>query len=267
MDVFQQRYGPWAVVTGASDGIGRELARGLARRGLGVVLAARRRERLEALAAELGPAKARVVEADLARPEDVRALIAATADLDVGLVAPAAGFGLSGPFLGAPADEEAEMVDVNCRAVLALSHAFAPRLAARGRGGLVFMSSIVAYQGVPGQANYAATKAYVHSLAEALAIELKPHGVDVLACAPGPVATGFARRAGLVMKDADTAQAVAEGALRALGRTTTVRPGRLSKTLGYALGGLPRRGRTAILGRVIGSMTAGEANGEAGRSA
>jgi uncharacterized protein len=150
------RYGPWAVVTGASDGIGRALAIELARAGLHVVLAARRHEVLTTLADELSAryrVEARAVAVDLAQPDGVRALVDATRDLDVGLLVAAAGFGTSGDFARADLDAELSMIDVNCRAVAALSHAFAQRFVARGRGGLVLMSSLVAFQGVPRASN------------------------------------------------------------------------------------------------------------------
>ena len=122
------------------------------------------------------------------------------------------------------------------------------------RGGIILLSSIVAFQGVPGSANYAATKAYVQSLAEGLALELKPFGVDVLAVAPGPVNTGFAKRAGMHMGKALAAKDIAQVSLNALGKRTTTRPGWLSKLLGYSLAMLPRWGRTRVLKQVMRGM-------------
>lgn len=104
-----------------------------------------------------------------------------------------------GAIVRAIASDETAMLDVNCRAVLELAHRFGHRLADRGRGGIVMLSSIVAFQGTPYAANYAATKAYVQALAEALCVELAPRGVDVLASAPGPTRSGFAAQAGMRM--------------------------------------------------------------------
>lgn len=258
MERWKKTYGPWALVTGASDGIGREIAVQLAEAGLHLVLVARRREILESLAGDLASrsgVEARVVAADLGRPEGVETVVSATADLDVGLLVAAAGFGTSGPFLASDLTTELEMVDVNCRAVAALSHHFGQRFARRGCGGLVLMSSIVAFQGVPRSANYAATKAYVQSLAEGLRSELARYGVDVLASAPGPVHSGFAERAGMQMGKALSPDAVARGTLAALGRRGTVRPGWLSKLLGGSLALLPRWGRVRIMTAVMGGMT------------
>ncbi len=143
---------------------------------------------------------------------------------------------------------------MNITAVTSLSHTFAGRLAARGKGGIVLFGSIVGWQGVPGQANYAASKAYVQSLAEGLHDELGPHGVDVLAVAPGPVDSGFGARAGLTMTSATSPDVVATAALDALGRRRTVIPGARGKFLTSALTPLPRRIRSRILGKVIAGM-------------
>ena len=254
---FPDRYGPWAVVTGASDGIGRDIARNAARRGLHVVLVARRESRLRELATEIEQhgVEARVVAADLATADGLERVRRETADLDVGLLVAAAGFGTSGSFLETSLDDEHSMLDVNCGAVLSLAHHFAGRFVQRGRGGLVLMSSIVAFQGVPRAAHYAATKAWVQTLAEGLRRELAPHGVDVLASAPGPVASGFAARADMQMDGALDPSLIGGATLDALGRTGTVRPGWLSKLLGYSLAMLPRAARTLIMTAVMHGMT------------
>lgn len=255
---LRARYGPWAVVTGASSGIGRELALNLAEAGLNLVLVARSRGALEALAADLTARRGvetRVVSADLAQPAGSETVAAATRDLDVGLLIAAAGFGTSGPFLEATLGEELEMLGVNCRAVIELSLHFGKRFAERRRGGIVLMSSIVGFQGTPNAAHYAATKAYVQTFAEALHGELAPLGVDVLASAPGPVASGFAARADMKLGAALTPAEVAGPTLDALGRRATVLPGRLSKLLRHSLAPLPRWVQVRIMGSVMGGMT------------
>jgi uncharacterized protein len=256
---FADRYGPVALVTGASSGIGRALAREAARRGLDLVLVARRERELRTLAGELAArhgVRAEVRPLDLAEPGAPAHLVDTTADLDVGLVVAAAGFGTSGPFLAASIAREREMLQVNCAAVLELTAASAGRMAARGRGGIVLLSSIVGFQGAPHAAHYAATKAYVQTLAEALHVELAPHGVDVLAAAPGPTASGFADRAGMVLGgrtlDPD---AIAPTVLDALGRRPTVLPGALSRLLRDAVAPLPRRARVRVMGSVMAGMT------------
>ena len=262
---FSSRYGPWAVVTGASDGIGREIALRLAQSGIQLVLVARRDHVLRKLASELYErfrVGTRVVAADLSTRDGIDAVVAETKDVDVGLLVASAGFGTSGSFLEAPIHVEHELLDVNCRAVMALAHEFGRRFVDRGSGGIVLMSSLVAFQGVPRAAHYAATKAYVQSLAEGLHVELSPLGVDVVASAPGPIHSGFAKRANMQMGLALEPKDVARATLDALGRKMTVRPGWLSKFLEAALK-LPRSLRVRIMALVMGGMTKHQALPEA----
>lgn len=257
---FRARYGPWAVVTGASSGIGHEIALALAEAGLNLVLVARSRAELERMAADVGPRReveVRVVAADLASVSALESVEAATRDLDVGLLVAAAGFGTAGPFLDSSLEEELNMLDVNCRAPLRMALHFGRRFARRGRGGIVLMSSIVGFQGTPNAANYAATKAYVQALAEALHVELASRGIDVLASAPGPTDSGFAARARMQMGVTLKPEDVARSTLKSLGRKSTVLPGALSKLLTYSLVPLPQWARIRIMGRVMGGMTNG----------
>lgn len=222
------------------------------------MLAARNTDALNQLAGELATARGigcRVVTVDLACETGVGPLSLATSELDVGLFVASAGFGTSGPFLDSDLDVELEMLNVNCRSLTALSWHFGRRLAERGRGGMILMSSIVGFQGMPNAAHYAATKAYVQVLSEAIAEEMSARGVDVLAAAPGPVHSGFADRAKMRMGTALNAAEVAGPILEALGRQRTVLPGFLSKLLVYSLVALPRRARIRIMGRVMAGMT------------
>lgn len=255
---LRQKYGSWAVVTGASSGIGREIASQLAEAGLNLVLIARRQELLEQIAADLVArhgVEARVVSADFATSAGVAAAILSSRNLDVGLFVAAAGFGTAGSLLRSDLAQEFEMLDVNCRTLLALSSHFGRRFSEQGRGGMIFMASLVGWQGVPYCAHYAATKAYVQSLAEGLHVELKPRGVDVLASAPGPVRSGFATRSGMRMSAALTPADVASATVDALGRRMTVVPGALSKLLTYSLVPLPRPLRVRMMGRIMRGMT------------
>ena len=252
------RYGPWAVVTGATSGIGEAIARQLAAHGLDVVLIARGAERLHAIAAELEArdrVRTLVVPADLATPDGLDLVETATGALDVGLFVAAAGFGTSGHFLRSGLGAELDMLDVNCRAVLVHAHHFGRRLAVRRRGGIVLLGSIAAHQGVPYAAHYSATKAYVQTFGEALHLELAPLNVDVLVSSPGPVHSGFAARAGMTMSAAVEPRVVARATIRALGRRGTVVPGALSKLLTYSLTSLPRWARSRIMGAIMRDMT------------
>jgi short-subunit dehydrogenase len=153
---FARKYGSWALVTGASEGIGRAFAVELAQRGVHVILVARRQPQLEQLANSLTDAHGvhcQVVLANLSHPEGVQQVLARTADHDVGLVVCAAGFGTSGPFLQNDLPTEMDMLQVNCGALAALSWGMGQRMVQRGRGGLVLMSSVVAFQGVARSAN------------------------------------------------------------------------------------------------------------------
>jgi short-subunit dehydrogenase len=251
------RFGPAALVTGASDGIGRAFAELLASEGFDLVLVARRSQALHVLAADLSERHGVTVEdlaLDLAQPDAASHIASATEGFDIGLLVAAAGFGSCGEFLSQPRDDEIGMVDVNCRVVADLCHRFGGRFAHRGSGGIVLFGSLVGWQGVPGSATYAATKAFIQSFAEGLHAELKPRGVDVLCCAPGPVRSGFAARAGMTMDMADQPGDVAREALSALGRRVTIVPGRTGRLLTWSLSPLPRSARTAILKRIMAGM-------------
>jgi short-subunit dehydrogenase len=251
-------YGPWALVTGASSGIGMELARQLASAGFHLVINARNKSQLEELASELSAqhdTSVRVVSSDMSNEEGVNKLIAAVDGLDIGLLVVSAGFGTSGSFLHSSVHEEVNLLRVNCESLLVLTHHFSQHFARQKRGGIILMSSMVAFQGVPFAANYAASKAYVQSLAEALSTELKPHGVDVLAAAPGPVSSGFGRRANMQMELSLSPAQVGVPILRALGKRTTVLPGWLTKLLVYSLRTVPRWGKIKIMKKVMGGMT------------
>ena len=252
-----QRYGPWALITGASDGIGQAMAHRVAADGINVVLAARGEDRLRATAAELEKThrvQTRVVSTDLVDPQGVTKLIENISTLDIGLAVLAAGFATTNSFTASAVRDELDMIAVNVSAVAKLAHVCAQRMAERGSGGIILFGSILGWAGVAGEANYAATKAYAQTLAEGLQVELKPFGIDVLSVAPGPVHTGFAARAGLSMKSATTPQVVANTAWSALGRKVTVVPGAQAKVMTASLKLVPRRTRSIILTRVMASM-------------
>jgi short-subunit dehydrogenase len=259
---FLSRYGPWAVVTGASSGIGEAFARELAARGLHLVLCARRKERLDALAAELAAAhrtQVRAVEVDLAAAGFAAIVEEATRDLDVGLLVNNAGVGDKGLFAETALDVHLRMLDTNCRAPLVLAHAFAPRLSARGRGGILFTASTAAFQGIPFAAHYAATKGYDLQLAEGLWYELGPKGVDVLALCPGPVDTEGPKRTGVdpakVPVSIMDPRSVAVAGLDALGKGPLAVPGLTNRLLHLLVRMVPRRLATAVSGRMIKRVT------------
>ena len=186
-----------ALITGASAGLGVDFARQLSKKGQRLVLAARRKDRLDALASELG--NARAVEIDLSRPGSVAALMR---DLDaagdqVETLVNNAGFGLRGRFAELDPARQREMIDLNCGALTDLCRAIAPQMVERRSGAILNVASTAAFQPGPNMAVYFATKAYVLSFTEALHEELKPHGVKVSALCPGPTRTEFGEVAGI----------------------------------------------------------------------
>jgi uncharacterized protein len=258
MTDLKSRFGPTALITGASDGIGRAFAEALAAQGLDLVLVARRETVLQGLARDIAARhgiQVEVIAADLSAPGSVADILHQTATLPIGLLVAAAGFGSVGPFLDLDAATEANMVDVNCRSVVQLTHGLATRMAAQGRGSVVLFSSVVGFSGAPYSATYAATKGFVQSFAEGLAVELRPRGITVLSVAPGPVGTGFAARAGMQMGKAEAPETVARVSLRALAAGGTVRPGFLAKLLGWSLAAMPRWGRVRLLGQIMKGMS------------
>jgi uncharacterized protein len=208
---LKKEYGPWAIVSGASSGIGLEITERLAESGFNLLIHSRSENTLQEIARRLRATyhvEVTTVASDVSEFSGVQKIIEAAQTLPIGLLVASAGYGTSGEFIHASVHAETNMLRVNCEALLSLTHHFAQKFSAQKRGGIILMSSMVAFQGVAFSANYAATKAYVQSLAEALAEELKPYGVDVLAAAPGPVASGFGQRANLKMNMSLTPQQV-----------------------------------------------------------
>lgn len=247
---FARRYGPWAVVAGASEGLGAAFATEVARRGLNVVLAARRGEPLAALADAL-PTRAIAVVADLATPDGLDAVQAATAGLEVGLVVANAAYAPIGGFLDLDPEQARRVLAVNCAAPVELAQRFLPAMVARRRGGYVIMSSLAGMQGTPPITMYAATKAFGAVLADGLWAEMRGRGVDVVACVAGAVETpslveSKLRRAPGTLP----ADEVVAAALRGLGRGPRTIPGAVARMSGILMSRiLPHRTAIAIVSR------------------
>ena len=221
-----------ALITGASSGIGEEFARQLAARGYDLILVARRKDRLEKLAQELSTTT-HVIECDLGSeatklPGKVEKL-----GVDVDLLVNNAGFGLRGRFLELDPEREAEMIRVNCEAVVILTHAFLPGMVERGRGGVITVASTAGMQPLPYETTYGASKAFAISFMEALSMELTGTGVKALVVNPGPVKTEWQSVAGYdestrIMPGMITAERCVTDSLRAYDRgKRSVIPGSL----------------------------------------
>ncbi|HEY5004810.1 MAG TPA: SDR family NAD(P)-dependent oxidoreductase [Ktedonobacteraceae bacterium] len=260
---FPLRYGPWALVAGASEGLGAEFATQLARNKLNLVLVARRKEVLEVLASKLAQEYAievRTLELDLARDDADSIIAEQTDDLDIGLLVYNAAVSLIGPFFSQSLQDHQNEVIVNCRAPMTLVYLFGQRMLKRRRGGIILMSSLSSAQGSALVANYAATKAYNRILAEGLWEELRTQGVDVLACSAGPISTpnyiaslpvATKRSAGMTLS---TYTVVAE-TLAGLGRGPFVIPGRQYRLANFVMQRLlPTRFVIKIMGRVMRGM-------------
>jgi uncharacterized protein len=251
---FKEHYGPWALVTGASSGIGAEFSRQLAKLGLNLILVARRKERLDDLARQLevrSKIEIRAVAADLSQPDFMPLILSATGSLEVGLLVNNAGFGLAGNFLDHELERELALLDVNCRAPVILTHEFGRRMAQRKRGGIIFVSSVSAYLATPFEASYAASKVYELSLAESLWYELKKYGVDVLTLCPGSTDTEFHEISGVRAVAAMHVKPVVELALKKLGKKPSVISGWHNRLLVGLLKLVPRWITTRKAGRVM----------------
>jgi short-subunit dehydrogenase len=254
---FARRYGPWALVTGASSGIGREFARQLATRRLNLVLVARRAERLNELAAELIAAhgiEARPLPLDLCYDDFLTPIREATSGVEIGLLINSAGFSLTGPFLDMSAGDLARMLNLNCRAPAALAREFGPAMRARRRGGIIFLSSVTGFAATPRWSLYAATKAFNLLLGEGLAAELRAEGVSVMALAPGTTRTEFLDVAGVDDFMGMAAQDVVGPALDHLGQSDVFVPGLFYRGGVFAMRFLPRAVNRAVFGRIIAGM-------------
>ena len=251
---LRERYGEWALVTGASSGIGAAFARALAREGLSVVLTARRRDALDVLADELAKewsVETRVVEEDLADAEGAERLARAVADLPIAVLVNNAGFGEAGRFEKLRAERMRDMVVLNCITPVLLTRRILPRMHERGRGALIFTGSVSGRQPLPLHAVYAATKAFDQLLGVALFVEQRERGIDVLVLEPGSTDTGFQRAASQLPHAGDTPEEVVALALEALGRQANVVPGWWNWLRANAAARLAPRSLAAYIGRDI----------------
>jgi short-subunit dehydrogenase len=267
MSAFREKYGPWGVVAGASEGLGAAFASELAGRGIHLVLLARRAQALEEVAAGLRAkhgVEVRTAAVDLGEGDVVERVKAATDGLDVGLLVYNAAFSEVGPFLDQSVAGKLKTLDVNCRAPLLLADHFGRTMTARGRGGILLMSSLAGFQGTALVSVYAATKAFNIVLGEGLWEELRGKGVDVLPFIAGATTTpNFLktepRKGGLLDPPLMSADAVAREALDALGHGPRAVAGGANRFALFMMERfLGRRQRVKVMGRAMRKLYARE---------
>ena len=247
----------WALVTGASSGIGLAYAKELAKKNKRIILVARSESKLFEVTQDLNNrygVSAKYIVADLSTLEGVKKVIDESKDMTVNLLINNAGKEDSGEFLEGNVKEMLSSIELNCSAPLMLTHHFANRMVADGGGDILFLSSIVAFQGVPLIANYAATKSYSLIFAEGIAAELKPKGVNVSIAAPGFTESNLSPH--INFKGTPimplSAKFVAQYTLSKLGKKLLIIPGFINKYLYYAGKYIqPRRMNSFAFGRVF----------------
>ena len=271
--IDKKQFGPWALVTGASSGIGKEFAQQIAASGINVVLVARR----DALLAELGHAiteefdvQCRALSMDLSQEGFIANLALHTKDLDIGLVVSNAGTANPGEFLKLDRQLLGETLRLNTMSHLDIAHYFGRKLAERKRGGLILVGAMGAENGIPCIANDGGAKAYVHSLGEALHYEFKPLGVYVTVLAAGFTNTPVLEKFGfdpktMPMKPMSVEQCVSEGLSSLLKNRSRIVPGRLNRIMNALVpASLARKIEADMLGKGLASKFAvASARGEA----
>ena len=242
MSDYATRYGKWAVIAGASEGLGAAFAAQLAERGMRLLLLARREEVLAELAQQLRQqhgVEVRHMALDLADPELSGKLAPAVADIEVGVLVYNAAVSQMGRFVTMEEDALERMIRVNVSGPLTFLHALLPAMHERGRGAVVLMSSLAGMQGSPGIAAYAATKAFNTILGESLWHELRAQGIDVVVSCAGAIRTpGYLRTYGKEAPGILAPEAVASQTLAALGKGPRVVPGLLNRIVAQVSGRL-----------------------------
>ena len=261
----KKRFGPWALVTGASSGIGKEFAQQIAASGINIVLVARREDLLKEVGVEFSKrygVEHRVVVLDVSREDFIRQLASATDDLDIGLVVSNAGTGNPGEFLKLDRQLLEETLRLNTMSHLDIAHYFGGKLAERRRGGLILVGAMGAENGIPCMANDGGAKAYVHSLGEALHYEFKPLGVYVTVLAAGVTNTAVLEKFALdpktmPMKPMSVEQCVSEGLSGLVKNRSRIVPGRLNRILNALVpASLARKMLADLLGKGLASKSA-----------
>ena len=255
---FVKKYGEWAIVTGGSSGIGKSFSEQLASKGMNLVIVGRSQEKLDATAQEITSefsVEVKTLSLDFYQSDAASKLADATQALDIGLIVLNAGVEVTGQFAKRQLIEHERLVQLNVLTPTQLAHTFADRFVQKGRGGIIFVSSLFGYQGVPMFTSYCASKSYVLSMGEGLSVELKPYGVDVTVVSPGPTNTNmlngmdinFGKMPVITMQP----KSVAKAALSGLGRSISVVPGFLNKIYVWENRLMPRSWPIKMFGMLV----------------
>lgn len=246
---LRERYGDWALVTGASSGIGYVFAQKLAASGFNLVIAARRIGLLNDLSRQLTKdhgVQVRCLQVDLSKEDCLKSMIEVCSDIQIGMVVSNAGSGVPNSFSQSDIGIEKGLIRLNCTSPAEITHHFLPGMLARRKGAILFVSSLMGFQGVPYMANYSATKGYLLNFGESLHHECKDQGVDILVLAPGATET-----AGKYLHPVDysklpitwmSADEVVDTALKSIGKKVFVIPGVRNHLTACLSGGLWSRG-------------------------
>lgn len=252
------KYGKWALVVGGSTGIGRAFAEQIAASGMDIVLVARGKPELEKTAEsiiEQYNVRVETIAIDMVSLDAPQELFDKTADKDIGLLVLSAGMETTGDFTIVDLKFHRNLIQLNIQVPAELSRLFGQKMADQGRGGIIFLSSLFGYQGVPLVANYAASKSYILTLGEALNVELKPHGVDVLVVSPGLTETAMSANMpvnfGKMPITKHQPDKVARIGLWALGRKASIVPGLMNKIYAFENRFIPRLWPTMLFGFLL----------------
>lgn len=257
MDRIKEKYGNWALVTGASSGIGKCFAEKLAAKGFNLVLVARNGEKLQSVSGHLSdkyPVKIHVIMADLSEESSVQEIIHKTSEIPIGLLINNAGYSLTGNFINDDIESQTKLMKINSLVPMQLCYHFGKQMAMNKNGGIINVSTVSALMPLPFWTVYSASKSFLKSFSESLWYELKPHGVDVLALCPGAVKTEFYRTA-QVRQTGLTVHAVVNAGLYYLGKKPSVIVGMNNKQISGIMGLLPLKTKIKMGAKAVRRMS------------
>ena len=260
---WKKRYGEWALVTGASSGLGADFVRQLAAKKMNIILVARRVERMNAVAEEIENefgVKTEVIGQDLIKSDAVNNIVHEVGDKEIGVLINNAGYGVLGNFHENDYDYQVEMVTLNCVVPVALTHAFIEPMVNRGKGAVIFLASTAAYQGVPFFSVYGATKSFNLFLAEGLWGEYRKKNIDIMGLSPGYTETEFQSHAHIKRTKGPTpakSEDVVELAIRKLGKRLSIVHGVINKIGAFSARLIPRGSSVRLGGALMKMMRPG----------